>query len=91
MFNADPSLVARLSLHLERVLVIDPFPGSAKLQSDMMRRLGAYEVQTAWRQDVWYRDPEMGLRILRRHDLNAMVPAHLRVAKAIWLQERRSA
>jgi hypothetical protein len=51
----------------------------------------AYEVQTAWRQDVWYRDPEMGLRILRRHDLNAMVPAHLRVAKAIWLQERRSA
>lgn len=44
MFNADPSLIARLGLHIERVLIVDPFPGSAKLQSDMMRRLGTLDV-----------------------------------------------
>lgn len=51
----------------------------------------AYEIDAAWREDPWYRDPEMGLRILRRHDLSSMVPAHLRAAKALWLQERRAA
>jgi CheY-like chemotaxis protein len=45
VFNANPALVARLAHHIERVLVVDPFPGSAKLQADMMRRLGSMDVE----------------------------------------------
>ena len=45
MFNANPALVARIAHHIERVMVVDPFPGSAKLQADMMRRLGAMDVE----------------------------------------------
>ena len=46
MFNPDADLVARLSMHLERVLVIDPFEASAQTVSELLRGLGAWRVET---------------------------------------------
>ena len=46
MFNFDPDLVNRLSPHLERVLVIDPYETSAKLAAEIFRALGAWRVET---------------------------------------------
>lgn len=45
MFNADPRLIARLSPHLERVLVIDPYEASSKAASELLRGLGAWRIE----------------------------------------------
>ena len=45
MYNPDPDLVSRLSPHLERVLIVDPFEGSAKTAAELLRGLGAWRVE----------------------------------------------
>jgi DNA-binding response OmpR family regulator len=47
VLNVNAALLARLSLHIERVLVVDPFPGSARLICDMMRGMGAWGIDHA--------------------------------------------
>ena len=47
MLNANQALLARLSSQIERVLVVDPYPGSAKLACDMMRSMGAWRIELA--------------------------------------------
>lgn len=46
MFTPDPDLVEKLSPHLERVLVVDPYEASAKVATDLLRGLGAWRVET---------------------------------------------
>lgn len=46
MFNPDTDLVARLSPHLERVLVVDPYEAAAKVAGELLRGLGAWRVET---------------------------------------------
>ena len=41
MFNADPRLLARISRHIERVLVADPNAASARLVGELVKELGA--------------------------------------------------
>lgn len=45
MFHADPKLIAQLSTHLGRVLVIDPYEAFARASADMIRALGAGQVE----------------------------------------------
>jgi DNA-binding response OmpR family regulator len=47
VLNANQATLARLSSSIERVLVVDPFPGSAKLACDMMRSMGAWRIELA--------------------------------------------
>jgi DNA-binding response OmpR family regulator len=47
VLNVNAALLARLSIHIERVLVVDPFPGSARLICDMVRGMGAYAIDLA--------------------------------------------
>ena len=44
MLNVN-SNAARLALDLERVLIVDPYPGSAKLACDMVRGMGALRIE----------------------------------------------
>lgn len=46
MFNPDADMVDKLSPHLERVLVVDPFEASAKVAAEIFRALGAWRVET---------------------------------------------
>lgn len=45
MFHADPKLINQLAAHLGRVMIIDSFEGSARAASDMIRSLGAGQVE----------------------------------------------
>lgn len=45
MFQADPKLIAQLSTHLGRVLIVDPYESHAKASADMIRSLGARQVE----------------------------------------------
>ena len=47
MFTPDPDLVEKLSPHLEKVLVIDPYEASAKVAAELLRGLGAWRIETA--------------------------------------------
>lgn len=47
MFSPDADLVEKLSPHLERVLVIDPFEATARVAGDLLRGLGAWRVEIA--------------------------------------------
>ena len=47
MLNVNAALLARLSMHIEKVLVVDPFPGTARLTCDMMRGMGAWGIELA--------------------------------------------
>ena len=45
MFHADPKLIAHLSTHLGRVLIVDCYEAHAKAAADMIRTLGAGQVE----------------------------------------------
>jgi CheY-like chemotaxis protein len=45
VFHADQKLIAQLSTYLGRVLVIDPYEGFARASADMIRALGAGQVE----------------------------------------------
>jgi CheY-like chemotaxis protein len=45
VFSPDPDLVEKLSPHLERVLIVDPFEASARVAADLLRGLGAWRVE----------------------------------------------
>ena len=45
MYNPAPDLVSRLSPNLERVLIVDPYEGSARVAVDMLRALGAWRIE----------------------------------------------
>ncbi|MDP8915689.1 MAG: response regulator [Pseudomonadota bacterium] len=45
MFHADPKLMAQLSTQLGRVLVVDPYEAYAKSCADMLRGIGAGQVE----------------------------------------------
>lgn len=47
MFNDDAKLVSKMAPHLQRVLVIDPHPASARLLADLMRTLVGSQVWIA--------------------------------------------
>lgn len=47
MFTPDPDLVEKLSPHLERVLVVDPYEASAKVACELLRGLGAWRIEVA--------------------------------------------
>lgn len=47
MFNADPRMIQRMAPHLQRVLIVDPQPASAKLLQELMRSLVNCQIWSA--------------------------------------------
>ena len=47
MLNVNSAVLARMAINIERVLVIDPYPGSSKLVCDMIRGMGALRIELA--------------------------------------------
>lgn len=41
MFNTDPKLMARIARHIERVLIVDSSPASARMLGELMKEVGA--------------------------------------------------
>ena len=61
MFNADPKLVARLSRHLERSLIVEPNPNAARLLADLLKEMGG-------RQPVWASTNGRALELAREYE-----------------------
>ena len=51
MFNADPKTIKAIAPHIQRVLVLDPAPASARLGGELMKSMGAREIALATRTD----------------------------------------
>ena len=49
MFNADPKTLQKLKPHLERVLVIDAYAASTRILYDLLKNMGAGDVETTTR------------------------------------------
>lgn len=47
MFNADPKVMQRIAAKMQRVLVIDPSSGAARLLGDLLKDMGARQALTA--------------------------------------------
>jgi CheY-like chemotaxis protein len=45
VYNSDPDLLIKIAPHVERVLIVDPYEGSAKAASELMRALGAWRIE----------------------------------------------
>jgi DNA-binding response OmpR family regulator len=56
LFNADPRVLARIARHIERVLIVDASPASARLLGELMKEIGA-------RQPVYASQTERALDI----------------------------
>jgi len=51
VFNADAKTMSRIAPHIQRVLVLDPAPASARLAGELMKSMGAREIALATRTD----------------------------------------
>ena len=49
MFNAEPKTLAKLKPHIERVLVVDPYAASTRILYDLLKNMGAGDVETTTR------------------------------------------
>lgn len=45
MFSADARMVKRVAKHIERVVIVDPMPGSSRLLAELMKEMGSREVR----------------------------------------------
>lgn len=45
MFSPDTRLVQPVASHIQRVVIVDPVPGSSKLLGELMKEMGAREVR----------------------------------------------
>ena len=51
MFNADPKALQRIAASLQRALVMDSTPGSARLAAELLKDMGARHIAIAARTD----------------------------------------
>ncbi len=47
MFAADPKILRQIAPHIQRVLIVEPQPASARLLADLMKDMGARSVVAA--------------------------------------------
>lgn len=61
MFNADPKLLARISRHIERVLIVDANQAASRLLGELMKEIGA-------RQPAYAVSTERALELCREQE-----------------------
>jgi CheY-like chemotaxis protein len=77
VFNADPRTLQRIAANMQRVLVLDPNAGAAKLLGELMKEMGARQISWAAKTDralaiVQDFDPHLILTELTGPDLDGL-------------------